>query len=196
MSVRCRSDNSWRFRPTLRARAIADHSSMSRKQISRTLLPIPWAHTAAWLLLAALSGPIAAAADKVSVAAAAATAPAYVDLATSHSGFDCLPGPVGAGTLPTTRHNAAGSVAWWYCPVGASWRTNWAVATAAQMSVGNLFSEVRAVLGAADPRAAFNAAVSKNVNLPLNDPGLAAVWQPFAAEMAAGLPQATSTGSR
>ena len=47
------------------------------------------------------------------------------------------------------------------------------------MSVGSLFSEVRAVLGAADPRAAFNASASKNVNLSLNDPGLAAVWQPF-----------------
>lgn len=146
--------------------------------------------------MATLSGPVAAAGDKVPVAAAASAPPAYIDLATSHGGFDCLPGPVGAGTLPTTRHNAAGSVAWWYCPVGAGWRTNWAVATAAQMSVSNLFSELRAVLGAADPRAAFNASVSKNVNLPLNDPALAAVWQPFAAEMVAGLPQATSTGSR
>ena len=196
MSVRRRSDQRWRFRPTFRARAIADHSFMSCRQISRTLLPTAWARAAAWLLLAALSGPGTTAADKVPVGAGAATPSAYVDLATSHGGFDCLPGPVGAGTLPTTRHNAAGSVAWWYCPVGAGRRVNRAAATAAQMSVGNLISEARSVLGASDPRAAFNAAVSKNVSVPLNDPGLAAVWQPFAAEMAAGFPQATSTGSR
>ncbi len=168
---------------------------MSRKH-SPTILLTSRARAAAWLLLSTLSGPIAAAGDQTPIDTVASTPPVYVDLAASHGGFDCTPGPVGAGTLPTTRHNAAGSVAWWYCPRGAGWRVNWAAATTAQMSVGNLLSEARSVLAASDPRAAFNAAVSKNVKLPLSDPSLAAVWQPFVAEMAAGVPKAAVSSSR
>ena len=164
-----------------------------------------WAHAAvSWPLLAMLAGPAAASDDKAP-ATASASAPAsqparkplsYVDLASTRSGFDCSPGPIGAGTLPTTRSNVAGTVAWWYCPApGGKWRVNWAAATAEQLSARNLLAETRAVITAADPRAAFSAAVSKNVKVPLSDPSLAAVWQPFTAEMLAGAPKTPSKGS-
>jgi hypothetical protein len=87
------------------------------------------------------------------------------------------------------RSNAAGSVAWWYCPVAdGGWRITWAVATADQMRAGNLLAELRAIVAASDPNAAFAAAVAKNAKLPVNAPTLAAVWKPFAAEMVAGIP--------
>jgi len=164
--------------------------------------PAAWARAALSLsLLATLAEPAVASDDKAPAAAPSASQPAkkplaYVDLASSRSGFDCSPGPIGAGTLPTTRSNAAGTVAWWYCPApGGAWRVNWAAATAAQLSARNLLSETRAVIGAADPKAAFSAAVSKNVKVPLSDPSLTAVWQPFAAEMLAGAPKTPSKGS-
>lgn len=114
-----------------------------------------------------------------------------VDLASAHVGFDCSPAPIGGGTMPTIRSNAAGTVAWWYCPTAAGdWRVNWAVATAAQLSLRNLFAEFRAVLAAAEPREAFNAAVARNVRLPIDSPSLTAVWHPFIAEMNAGKPTA------
>ena len=112
-----------------------------------------------------------------------------VDLASTRRGFGCAPSPVGDGTFPTTRSNAAGSVAWWYCPTpGGGWRISWAVATAEQMSVSNLLAQAQAVVTAADPKAAFAAAVARNVNVPVSAPSLAVVWQPFAAEMVAGIP--------
>ena len=112
-----------------------------------------------------------------------------VDLASSPGGFGCAPRPIGAGTFPTTRSNAAGSVAWWYCPVaGGGWRIAWAAATTEQMSVSNLLGEVRAIVAASDPNAAFAAVVAKNVKLPVTSPSLMAVWKPFAAEMVAGVP--------
>lgn len=164
--------------------------------------PAAWARAALSLsLLATLADPAAAGDAKAPAAAAAASQPAkkpldYVDLASSRSGFDCSPGPIGAGTLPTTRSNAAGTVAWWYCPApGGAWRVNWAAATAAQLSARNLLAETRAVISASDPRAAFSAAVSKNVKVPLSDPSLTAVWQPFAAEMLGGAPKTPSKGS-
>ena len=164
--------------------------------------PAAWAHAALSLsLLATLADPAAAVEDKAPAAAASSASQpgqkplAYVDLASSRSGFDCSPGPIGAGTLPTTRSNAAGTVAWWYCPApGGAWRVNWAAATAAQLSARNLLAETRAVISASDPKAAFSAAVSKNVQVPLSDPSLTAVWQPFAAEMLAGAPKTPSKG--
>jgi len=133
----------------------------------------------------------------LSVAAAAAPGvPSPVDLASKGAGFDCSPSPIGSGTLPTTRSNDAGTVAWWYCATpSGTWRVNWAVATAAQMSVTNMLAQARAVLTAADPKAAFSAAVSRNVNLPVGDPSLAAVWKPFVQEMAAGAPATLPPGA-
>lgn len=168
---------------------------MSCKQTSRHVTSTTaWAQAAlVSLLLAALSpGSATAQGTRAPVVAATpSSAPVYVDLASSRGGFDCAPGPIGAGTLPTTRHNDAGSVAWWYCPTtGGGWRVNWAVATTAQMSVSNMFSEARAILSASDPKAAFSAAVSKNVKMPLSDPSLTVVWKPFVAEMIAGMPAA------
>lgn len=116
----------------------------------------------------------------------------YIDLASTLGGFDCAPKPIGDGTLPTFRSNAAGSVAWWYCPSASGhWKPNWAVATAARLSGKKLFDDVTTVVTAADPKAAFNAVVAANVKLPLSDPSLTPVWCPFVAEMAAGAPRAT-----
>jgi hypothetical protein len=56
------------------------------------------------------------------------------------------------------------------------------------MSVSNLLAQAQAVVTAADPKAAFAAAVARNVNVSVSAPSLAAVWQPFAAEMVAGIP--------
>ena len=178
---------------------------MSHQQSVQPIIasPAAWARAALSLsLLATLADPAAATGDDMAPAAAApASQPAkkplaYVDVASSRGGFDCSPGPIGAGTLPTTRSNAAGTVAWWYCPApGGAWRVNWAAATAAQLSARNLLAETRAVISAADPKAAFSAAVSKNVKVPLSDPSLTAVWQPFTAEMLAGAPKTPSKGS-
>jgi len=170
---------------------------MSRQQFIQRIIASPpgWACAVLALSLPMTpAGPAAAADDAAAAASQPAKKPlAYVDLASSHSGFDCAPGPIGAGTLPTTRSNAAGTVAWWYCPAPAgTWRVNWAAATAAQLSARNLLAETRAVITASDPRAAFSAAVSKNVKIPLSDPSLAAVWQPFIAEMLAGAPKTAS----
>jgi hypothetical protein len=112
-----------------------------------------------------------------------------VDLASTRHGFGCAPSPIGVGTFPTLRSNPAGSVAWWYCPTpGGGWRINWAVATAEQMSAGNLLAQAKAVVSAADPKTAFAVAVARNVSVPVGAPTLAAVWQPFAVEMVAGIP--------
>lgn len=140
-----------------------------------------------WLLL--LSGVAAAEPGVRSVDGLMSEKAGMVDLANSRGGFACAPSPVGSGTFPTTRSNAAGSVAWWYCPTpGGGWRVSWAVATAEQMSVSNWLAQAQAVVTAADPKAAFAAAAARNVNVPVTAPSLAAVWQPFAAEMVAGIP--------
>jgi len=143
------------------------------------------------LAFAAAASPAWAEPAKPAVAAPSSALRSYVDLASSGSGFDCAPAPIGSGTAPTFRSNAAGSVVWWYCATpNGQWRVNWAAATAEQMSARNLFAQVRAVLTASDQKAAFNAAVARNVTTPVNAPALMAVWQPFVAEMNAGKPTA------
>ena len=101
--------------------------------------------------------------------------------------------PIGNGTLPTLRSNAAGTVAWWYCPTeSGKWQLNWAAATAASLSASNTFAEIYNVVTATDPIAAFHAATSKNVKLPMSDPSLTPVWCPFIRDMASGAPPAVS----
>ena len=120
-----------------------------------------------------------------------ATKWAYADLSASKAGFDCAPSPIGAGTFPTVRSNAAGRIAWWYCPtIDGTWRTNWGVATAARLSGKGMFDDIGAVAMAADPLTAFAVMVDKNVKMPLTDPSLTPVWCPFVAEMTAGAPKA------
>jgi hypothetical protein len=67
---------------------------------------------------------------------------------------------------------------------------NWAAGTAANLSARNILAEVYAVVIAADPRAAFHAAVAKNVKLPPSDQSLTPVWCPFWPEMVSGAPAA------
>jgi hypothetical protein len=122
-------------------------------------------------------------------APASAVKSEYVDL-TGHPGkFECAPAPIGSGTMPTVRSNAAGTVAWWYCPhPDGKWHVNWAAATAELLSARNLMSEAHAVLTSKDPKGTFDAIVAKNVSVPLSDPKLTPVWCPFVGEMFAAAP--------
>ena len=114
----------------------------------------------------------------------------YMDIASTGGGFGCAPFPVGSGSMPTLRSNAAGSVAWWYCPApGGKWHLNWAAGTADSLSGKNLFDDAYKVITAPDPRAAFNAATARNVKLPMSDPKLTPVWCPFVGEMLSGAPK-------
>jgi hypothetical protein len=72
---------------------------------------------------------------------------------------------------------------------------NWAAGTAASLSASYFLAEAYAVVTAVDPKAAFQAAVAKNVNLPLSDPSLTPVWCPFVPQMASGAPAAVVTAS-
>jgi len=143
------------------------------------------------LLLACWAGVAAADPSNPCGAPASAIKVPYADVASSTGGFQCAPSPVGSGTLPTLRSNAAGTLAWWYCPsASGKWQLNWAAATAASLSASNVLAEVSAVVTAADPIAAFHAVAAQNVKLPVNDSSLTPVWCPFAAEMVAGAPAA------
>ena len=122
--------------------------------------------------------------------AASAAKQTYADVASTKSGFGCAPFPVGKGTTPTVRSNAAGTVAWWYCPAdGGQWRLDWAAATAESLSGKDLLDDAYKVIAAADSKAAFNAITAMNVKLPLSDPKLTPVWCPFVGEMLAGTPK-------
>jgi hypothetical protein len=115
--------------------------------------------------------------------------PQSVDLFSSKSGFQCAPSPLGNGTWPRLRSNAAGTVAWWYCPGSSGeWYLNFAAATAANLSASKLWDDIYAVITASDPVAAFHAAVAKRVTASMSDPSLKPVWQPFLAEMLSGAP--------
>lgn len=117
------------------------------------------------------------------------TSPALDDLFASKSEFHCAPSPIGKGTWPKLRSNAAGSVVWWYCQ-GASgrWSLSFAAATAANLSVVKVWDDLYKVMTASDSVAAFHALVAERVTAPMDDPRLKAVWQPFWHEMRAGAP--------
>jgi hypothetical protein len=146
------------------------------------------------LLLAALLGCIAGAATADTNESG--ISPQGVDLFSSKSGFQCAPSPLGSGTWPRLRSNAAGTVAWWYCQgSGGEWYLNFAAATAANLSASKLWDDIYTVMTASDPVAAFHAAVAKRVSTPMNDPSLKPVWQPFLAEMLSGAPAAVGKQS-
>jgi hypothetical protein len=141
------------------------------------------------LLLAALLGCIAGAATADT--SKSGVPPQGIDLFSSKSGFQCAPSPLGSGTWPRLRSNAAGTVAWWYCQGSSGeWYLNFAAATAANLSASKLWDDFYTVITASDPVAAFHAAVAKRVTASMNDPSLKPVWQPFLAEMLSGAPAA------
>ncbi len=141
------------------------------------------------LLLACSAGIVAADPRNPCDAPATATKVPYTDLAAAQVGFQCAPSPVGNGTLPTLRSNAAGTVAWWYCPSDTgAWQLNWGAATAASLSASHVLAEAYAVLTATDSTAAFHASVAKNAKVPLSDPSLTPVWCPFVPQMISGAP--------
>ena len=117
------------------------------------------------------------------------TSPTSGDLYSSKSEFHCAPSPVGNGTWPKLRSNAAGSVAWWYCP-GASggWSLSFAAATATNLSAAKVWDDIYKVITASDLIAAFHALVAERVTAPMDDPRLKPVWLPYLPEMRAGVP--------
>jgi len=115
----------------------------------------------------------------------------FVDIASAAAAFPCAPAPIGGGTVPTFRSNAAGTVAWWYCPSpGGEWILNFAAATAARMSASSLFDDAYTVITSPNPKAAFDAIAAKNVTLPLTDPSLTPIWCPYFDEMVRSTPSA------
>jgi hypothetical protein len=134
-------------------------------------------------LLGCIAGVVAADTSKFGVS------PQRVDLFSSKSGFQCAPSPLGNGTWPKLRSNAAGTVAWWYClSSSGEWHVNFAAATAANLSASKIWDDIYTVITASDSVAAFHAAVAKRISTPMDDPSLKPVWQPFFAEMLAGAP--------
>lgn len=121
----------------------------------------------------------------------------YGDLATTLAGaggvavnaVSCAPAPVGTGTVPTVRWNAAGVVGWYHCqrPDGR-WTTSWGAETWPSFRSHVINADVLAVAQATDPVAALNAILSARVALPLADPSLTPVWCPYAREMIASQP--------
>ncbi len=121
------------------------------------------------------------------------TSPASGDLYSSKSEFHCAPPPVGKGTWPKLRSNAAGTVAWWYCPgASGSWSLSFAAATAANLSAAKVWDDIYKIMTASDSVAAFHALVAERVTVPMDDPSLKPVWQPFLPEMRAGVPSPTA----
>lgn len=143
---------------------------------------VPWFGSLTLVFFACLAG-MAAASDQASAS------PRSGDLFSSKARFHCAPSPLGNGTLPKWRSNAAGTVAWWYCPgVSGKWSLNVAAATAAHLSVNRLWDEIYRVMTASDSVAAFHAVVAERVTVTMDDPSLKPVWQPFWSEMHAGAP--------
>ena len=103
------------------------------------------------------------------------------------------PAPIGTGTAPTIRWNAAGIVGWYHYPrADGSWVTIWGAETWASFAAHAINVDAVAVATAADPVAALNAIVAGRVNTPLADPSLTPVWCPYAREMIASQPPKAS----
>ena len=135
--------------------------------------------------------------------AAPATPWPYADLAYAYSAapagavlpaVTCAPAPVGTGTVPTLRWNAAGVTGWYHCqkPDGR-WATSWGAETWDSFRAHAVNTDALAVAQAADPVAALNAILATRVSLPLADPSLTPVWCPYAREMIASQPAPAAT---
>jgi hypothetical protein len=144
-----------------------------------------------WLVLVGLiAGPAAADTSKTS------TPPVSGDLFSNKADFYCAPSPLGSGTWPKLRSNAAGTVAWWYCPgARGGWSLSLAAATSANLSATKLWTELYAAMSAPDSVVAFHAMVAERVTMPMDDPRLKPVWQPFLSEMLAGVPARAAKAS-
>lgn len=107
----------------------------------------------------------------------------------------CAPAPFGEGTLPTVRTNSAGVVAWWYCPQADGWHFVFRAATASVWTrdyIQALTSRLAAAEFAVSPTLELNNITASLATTPNTDPGLAAVWCPYWAEMVAGKPVISS----
>jgi hypothetical protein len=102
----------------------------------------------------------------------------------------CRPAPIGSGTYPAVRYNAAGVTVWWYCKAPSGrWAPNWIAATASQFNAIKAAGDAYAALITPDPLDALNAVAVKNFTLPIDDPELLRVWCPHEREMFAGRPK-------
>jgi hypothetical protein len=104
--------------------------------------------------------------------------------------MSCRPAPIGSGTFPTIRYNAAGVTVWWYCKAPSGrWVPNWIAATASQFNAIKAAGEAYTALITPDPLDTLNAVAVKNFTLPIDDPELLRVWCPHEREMFAGRPK-------
>src|SRR3954470_20698701 len=80
------------------------------------------------------------------------------------AGFTCVPAPFGAGTQPTFRTNASGTVVYWYCPnADQTWNLQFAVASYAWLQTAQPASDLSVLIGSTnDALTAFNALFAKN----------------------------------
>jgi predicted nucleic acid-binding Zn ribbon protein len=109
------------------------------------------------------------------------------------AGYACSPSPIGVGSSATIRSNAAGVVAWWYCPApatGGAGALQFGAVTLAAMgdAVTAVSYQAVAAMTMPNPDLAFRNALTTNVTLPLDDPALMPVWCPYWSEMQAGIP--------
>jgi len=112
----------------------------------------------------------------------------YTDWQKGTSNVRCAPAPVGTGTLPYIRANQAGMMVWMWCPSGNTWALSRVAATWAWLSTNNVVADGAAIAASADPIAALNAGLNKNVSLPMGDPSLTPVWCPYEAQVWASKP--------
>ena len=118
----------------------------------------------------------------------------YIDFANGGA-ITCAPIQSANSTWPTTRINAAGAMAYWYCksPSGV-WSAQWVAGTTAFLLGNNVAGEAAAAAGAASaPAQALEAVRRKYVNLPLADASLTPVWCPYVNEMVANTPPTVPT---
>lgn len=112
----------------------------------------------------------------------------YDDWNRGTSKAECAPTPLGTGTLPSIRANKAGMTVWMWCPAGTGWRLYRAAATWAWLSTNNVPTDGATIAASTDPVGALNAALDRNITLPMADPSLTPVWCPYLAEVRASRP--------
>jgi len=97
----------------------------------------------------------------------------------------CLPKPVGTGSAALVKSSTKGDFAAWYCP-GAEYPTVIACVKSACSLVGA--KRALAAVASNPTLDGVNEALKPFALNPYTDPGLIAVWSPFAAEIRALVP--------
>ena len=103
--------------------------------------------------------------------------------------YACAPGPSGPGVGLTVRGNAAGVVAWWYCPEGGGYGISFGAATWSRLAGAGLVEKLLKASTAPDAKVALDTFTRENVSTSIGDPTLTPVWCPFWPDMWAGRPR-------